>query len=56
VTVAQGTNRLVGCDPQRIVAEALGALDNGSKEKRVPELWDGGSAERIAAVLRKRVH
>jgi len=28
VTVTQGTNRLVGPNPERIVTEALGALDN----------------------------
>jgi UDP-N-acetylglucosamine 2-epimerase (non-hydrolysing) len=53
VTVTQGTNTVVGSDPQRIVAEALAILDGKGKAGRVPELWDGQAAERIVAVLRK---
>ena len=50
--VTEGTNRIVGNDPERIVTEALAVL-NG-KAGRVPELWDSQAAERIVAVLRKR--
>jgi UDP-N-acetylglucosamine 2-epimerase (non-hydrolysing) len=39
VTVAQGTNRIAGCDPQRIVSEAMAILDGKGKAGRVPELW-----------------
>ena len=53
MTVTQGTNRIVGCDPARIVTEALAILDGGGKAGRVPELWDGQAAQRIAAVLRR---
>jgi len=52
VTVTQGTNTIVGPDPQRIVAEALAVLDDNSKAGRVPELWDGHAAERIIEILR----
>jgi UDP-N-acetylglucosamine 2-epimerase (non-hydrolysing) len=55
VTVAQGTNTIVGCEPGRIVTEALGILGGEGKAGRVPELWDGLAAERIVAVLRKWV-
>ena len=55
VTVAHGTNTIVGCDPGWIVTEALGILGREGKVGRVPELWDGLAAERIVAVLRKRV-
>ncbi len=51
VTVTQGTNTVVGSDPQRIVAEALAILDGKGKAGRVPELWDGQAAERIVTVL-----
>ncbi|MBM4429778.1 MAG: UDP-N-acetylglucosamine 2-epimerase (non-hydrolyzing) [Chloroflexi bacterium] len=51
VTVTQGTNTVVGSDPQRIVAEALAVLDGKSKAGRVLELWDGRAAERIVAFL-----
>jgi UDP-N-acetylglucosamine 2-epimerase (non-hydrolysing) len=55
VTVAQGTNTIVGCDPGRIVMETLRILGREGKVGGVPELWDGLAAERIVAVLRKRV-
>jgi len=54
VTVTQGTNTVVGCDPQRIVAEASAVLDGKSKAGRVPELWDGRAAERVVAALANR--
>ena len=48
VTVEQGTNTLVG----RHLARALACVDEimagGGKRGRVPELWDGRAAERIA--------
>ena len=51
VTVECGTNRLVGRDPARIVA-AWGEIRDGSAvAPRVPPLWDGRAAERIAEVL-----
>ena len=52
VTVTQGTNRIVGNEPGRIVSEALAVLDGKSKAGRTPELWDGRAAERIVAGLR----
>ena len=51
VTVTQGTNTVVGCDPGRIVTEALAIVDGKSKAGRVPELWDGQAASRIVKVL-----
>jgi len=51
VAVTQGTNRIVGCDPQRIVAGALGILNGKNKAGRVPELWDERAAERIVDLL-----
>lgn len=52
ITVDEGTNTIVGTDPDRIVAEALKIQRGGGKAGRVPELWDGKASERIAhAVL-----
>jgi UDP-N-acetylglucosamine 2-epimerase (non-hydrolysing) len=50
ITVTQGTNRVVGTDPDRIVAETRAILDGRGKAGRQPEGWDGKAAERIAAV------
>lgn len=51
VTITQGTNKLLGEEPERIVPEALAILEGRRKQGRVPELWDGRAAERIAEVL-----
>ena len=50
VTVTEGTNRVVGRDPDRIVAAARAALTRPRAARR-PEGWDGRAGERIAAVL-----
>lgn len=54
VTVEQGTNRLVGRDRARILALVDESLGGIRKQGRVPELWDGHAAERIARVLAGR--
>ena len=55
ITLTQGTNRLVGRDPDRIVRaarEVLAAPPPGPvPAPRVPALWDGQAGPRIAAVL-----
>ena len=54
ITVEEGTNTVVGTDPERILAAVEETLANGGKRGRRPELWDGRAAERIAAVLAQR--
>lgn len=52
ITVEQGTNVIVGADPQRIVAEAAAALNGAAKKTtRRPPLWDGRASERILDAL-----
>ena len=51
VTVEQGTNTLVGRDRALIASGVDDVLATGGKRGRVPELWDGRAAERIAAHL-----
>ena len=53
ITVEQGTNTIVGCDPARIVAAAEEIVRGGGKSGRLPELWDGCASERIASVMRR---
>jgi len=51
ITVEQGTNTLVGRDTQAIRDGVAAILAGRGKRGRVPELWDGHAAERIAADL-----
>jgi len=51
ITVEQGTNTLVGIDPDALRAAAATVLAGGGKRGRMPEYWDGRAAERIAAHL-----
>jgi UDP-N-acetylglucosamine 2-epimerase (non-hydrolysing) len=50
ITLTQGTNTLVGLDPERIREVAFAKLASTGVPAR-PPLWDGHTAERIAAVL-----
>lgn len=51
ITVEQGTNTLVGRDREAILQGVEQVLAGRGKSGRVPELWDGHAAERIAADL-----
>ena len=51
ITVIQGTNTLVGRDVEQTLACVDAIFAAGGKRGRVPELWDGHAAERIAADL-----
>lgn len=48
ITVTQGTNHLVGIDPEAIQSMANHILDKGKTTGAIPDLWDGRAAERIA--------
>ena len=51
ITVEQGTNTMVGSDAQAIRVGVDEILAGAGKRGRLPELWDGHAAERIAADL-----
>jgi UDP-N-acetylglucosamine 2-epimerase (non-hydrolysing) len=53
VTIACGTNRLVGVEPKRILAETLELLHSPAQRHDMPELWDGAAAGRIFDVLER---
>ena len=53
VTVARGTNRIVGTSPDRIVPEAMRVLSEGRPAVSRPPMWDGRAAERIVAIIRQ---
>ena len=50
-TVEQGTSVLVGTDRKAILAALDDILAGRGKHGRIPELWDGRAAERIASDL-----
>lgn len=51
ITIAEGTNTLVGRDRTRAVACVEEILRSGGKRGRAPEFWDGHAAGRIARHL-----
>src|SRR5262249_7358816 len=53
ITIEQGSNRLVGSNPERIIGAAREILSGGgvSYAARAPELWDGHAADRIVDAL-----
>ena len=51
ITIEQGTTTLVGSDVAALVDGVREALAGRGKRARVPELWDGHAAERIATIL-----
>ncbi len=55
ITIDQGTNMLVGTDPQAIRDSFDVVRFNGRKRGRIPEYWDGQAAVRIAAALKARL-
>jgi len=54
VTIEQGSNQLVGCDPEYIIQATHTAL-NQTKKYSIPPLWDGHSAERLVDVIRNGI-
>ncbi len=51
ITVEVGTNQLCGLDVELIVQRSFEVFEGKGKQGRVPELWDGKTAERIVSTL-----
>jgi UDP-N-acetylglucosamine 2-epimerase (non-hydrolysing) len=51
VTITEGTNILIGDEPKRLYPEVMAILGGRRKVGRIPPLWDGQSAVRIADIL-----
>jgi UDP-N-acetylglucosamine 2-epimerase (non-hydrolysing) len=51
VTVTEGTNRIVGQDPNRILPAVELILSGRDKTGQIPELWDGHAAARTIEIL-----
>ena len=56
VTITNGTNRLVGTNPKKLLEAALEELSRPPSRTAIPELWDGRAAERIADVFQGTVN
>jgi UDP-N-acetylglucosamine 2-epimerase (non-hydrolysing) len=55
VTVSEGTNQIVGTNPEAIEAAIQAFLGAPRREGRRPALWDGQAAERIVDILERDV-
>jgi UDP-N-acetylglucosamine 2-epimerase (non-hydrolysing) len=53
ITIEMGTNVLAGAEPARIRSEAERILGGAVRAHRVPPLWDGCAAGRIADVIER---
>jgi UDP-N-acetylglucosamine 2-epimerase (non-hydrolysing) len=53
ITIEQGTNQLVGVDPEVVLRAALETLEREPAAHHTPELWDGRASERIVDILER---
>ncbi|MGB5850271.1 MAG: UDP-N-acetylglucosamine 2-epimerase, partial [Ignavibacteriaceae bacterium] len=51
VTVEMGTNQLVGDDYVKTEQVALEVLNGKKKQGKIPEKWDGKTAERLTEII-----
>jgi len=56
ITVEEGTNELVGTRREAILEAVARVLKTGGRRGRIPELWDGHTAERIAVEYDRLLH
>lgn len=54
VTVEIGTNQLIGMDTEQIIDHSQEILPGKIRQGRVPELWDGHTAERILRIIEEK--
>ncbi len=55
ITIWEGTNELAGTDTLKIINFANQILDGKWKTGKIPELWDGHTAERIISCIEKEL-
>jgi len=47
ITVKEGTNIVVGNNPEKITNTAFNILKNQNLRKKIPKYWDGKATKRI---------
>jgi UDP-N-acetylglucosamine 2-epimerase (non-hydrolysing) len=55
VTTQMGTNRVVGTDPENIIAAYRDVRSGRTRPGKTPPLWDGKAARRIVKILLERL-
>jgi UDP-N-acetylglucosamine 2-epimerase (non-hydrolysing) len=53
ITIEQGSNKLIGSNPEVIPEEVEAILANVTRKGHVPELWDGAAGARAAEAIRR---
>lgn len=53
VTVTEGTNKMIGNDMEKLLHFASEAISGRWKMSKIPDLWDGKTAERVIEVLKR---
>ncbi|GAG86616.1 unnamed protein product, partial [marine sediment metagenome] len=56
VTVTEGTNYLIGTDPQQILTTANSILAGEKKNSTIPQFWDGKAGKRIIEIILAAAH
>jgi len=52
ITITEGTNQLVELKTYEIVKKAFEIINGKTKQGRIPEFWDGKTAERVVRLFR----
>jgi len=56
ITVTQGTNIIVGTNPNNIIYESKNILKGNNKNQNIiPKLWDGNTAKRIINIIMSKI-
>lgn len=56
ITLEQGSNVLVGLNPELILQQVECALKSGAKPQKLPEGWDGFASQRIVSTLMEQYY
>ncbi len=55
ITAEVGSNRIVGVKPDAILAAYRDVMSGAGRPPRIPDLWDGKAAQRIAKILTEKL-